>query len=413
MMQRVLLAGGGTGGHLFPGVAVCEELRRRLPDLDVLFVGSDRGIEARVLPSLDERFQAIEVRPLMGRGALELAKNLAALPRSAAHALSLVRGYRPDLASGLGGYVAGPILLSAAALRIPTALLEQNAHVGLTNRLLAPVVGRAYLTYEATAAQFGPRRARVLGNPVRRSFVEAARMARHDPVGVAARSRSILVLGGSQGARALNRAVPEALSRAGVAELGIAVLHQSGAEMVDEVARRYAELGINASVVPFIDDIVRAYVGATLVIARAGATTLAELCAVGCPSILVPYPYAADDHQSKNAAVLERAGAAVMLREPELTLEALSGSVAAVLRDPERRRAMAEAALSAGRPDAAAAIVDDLLQWLGVPNASVPEPEPERPSLGDAGEPPRESRRRRARGQLRVRCIDESIDAAG
>jgi UDP-N-acetylglucosamine--N-acetylmuramyl-(pentapeptide) pyrophosphoryl-undecaprenol N-acetylglucosamine transferase len=422
MIDRVLIAGGGTGGHLFPGVAVVEELRRRLPHLDALFVGTERGIEARALPQLGERFYAVDVKPLQGRKPLELARNLAALPRSGVQALSVVRSFRPDLAIGLGGYAAGPLLLGAAVLRVPTALLEQNVHVGLTNRLLAKSVGRAYLTYAETAPVFGGS-ARVLGNPVRRAFVEAARMARHDPAGALARSRTVLVLGGSQGARALNETVPEALARAGVGELGMTVVHQTGAEMAPAVAQRYRELGVHAEVVPFIDDIARAYVQASLVIARAGATTLAELCAIGRAAILVPYPHAAEDHQSRNALALERAGAALAMAERDLAVGPLAEHVRALLGDAGKRKAMEDAARRAGRPDAAAAIVDDLFGWLGVPSQAPPEPEDEPQRDGDAqrhgmrpaleSQPPPAIRRkpRVKRAELRMRAVDAALDA--
>jgi UDP-N-acetylglucosamine--N-acetylmuramyl-(pentapeptide) pyrophosphoryl-undecaprenol N-acetylglucosamine transferase len=255
--------------------------------------------------------------------------------------------------------------LAAATLRVPTALMEQNAHVGLTNRMLAPLVGRAYLTYPETAPAFAAQRARVLGNPVRRALVDAAHMAHSDPRGVEARSRSILVLGGSQGARALNENVPEALAAAGVKARGIPVLHQAGVSAVADVQARYDALGIAATVVPFIDDMARTYASSILVVARAGATSLAEICAIGRPSVLIPFPHAADDHQTRNAEALERAGAAIMVREAELGGAKLADSVRGLLEQEERRRAMATAARGQGRPDAAAAIVDDLLEWLG------------------------------------------------
>ncbi|MGD8858630.1 MAG: undecaprenyldiphospho-muramoylpentapeptide beta-N-acetylglucosaminyltransferase [Myxococcales bacterium] len=383
MIRRVLVAGGGTGGHLFPGIAVVEEMRRRLPDLDVLFVGTERGIEARVLPRLGERFSAVDVKPLMGRSPLQLTRNVLSLPRSGVHALSTVRSFRPDLAIGLGGYAAGPVLLAASALRVPCALLEQNAHVGLTNRLLKRTVGRAYLTFEETAGQFGHERARVLGNPVRRAFVDAARMAGHDPAGVEARSRTVLVLGGSQGARTLNQQVPEGLWRAGVGAMDIRIVHQTGPSMVEEVDRRYRDLGLKADVVPFIEDMARAYTNASMVIARAGATTLAELCAVGRPSILVPYPHAAQDHQAMNALALEGAGAAVAIREEDLTVDVLAEHARTMLTDTDLRRRMAEAARRRGRPEAAAAIVDDLFGWLGVSAPSAPASD-EGDDLGEA-----------------------------
>lgn len=366
MIERVVIAGGGTGGHLFPGIAVLEELRRRNAELDVTFVGTERGIEARVIPAMGERLETLDVHPLKGTDTAGFMKSLLKLPGAWGRAIGILRDAEPDVVLGVGGYASGPMLLAAASLGIPTALLEQNAHVGLTNRMLGPVVGRAYLTYDETAPTFGVK-ARVVGNPVRRAFVEAARRAQTDPDAFELRARRILVLGGSQGAKALNETVPEALARAGLAERGITVLHQTGASMRAEVAARYEALGVEAEVVAFVDDMARAYASSQIVIARAGATTLAEIEAIGRPSILVPYPHAADDHQARNAEALERAGAAIAIRQSALTAERLAGDVAALLDDRERRLAMAAAARAEGRPDAAAAIVDDLVAWLGGP----------------------------------------------
>ena len=235
--------------------------------------------------------------------------------------------------------------------------------------VLAPLVGRAYLTFDATAAAFG-KKARVVGNPVRRAFVDATRLAQTDPEGFEARARRILVIGGSQGAKKLNELLPVALSGLDLKALGIEVVHQTGAAMRDSVAESYGALGTRAEVGPFIDDRARAYSGAMRDIARAGATTLAELTAVGRPAILVPYPHAADDHQSKNAEELARAGAAIAIREDQLDEETLGRALRSLLTSPERRRSMAEAARRLGRPDAAAAIVDDLLGWLGQPTVA-------------------------------------------
>ncbi|MFW5875217.1 MAG: undecaprenyldiphospho-muramoylpentapeptide beta-N-acetylglucosaminyltransferase [Myxococcota bacterium] len=392
MIGRVIVAGGGTGGHLFPGLAVVEELRRREPGLEVLFVGTARGIEARLLPARSEKLELLAVRPLKGRGAGDLLRGLGVLPGAVGHAASIVRRFQPDLVLGVGGYAAGPVIAAAATLGRPTALLEQNAHVGLTNRLLAPLIGRAYVTFPRTAARFPDKRVRVCGNPVRRAFVDAARRAMTDPAGFEARSRTILVLGGSQGARALNETVPGALALARLHERGYEVVHQSGEAMRDAVEARYAELGIPARVVPFIDDMARAYADAAVVVGRAGATTVAELCAIGRPAILVPYPHAADDHQRKNAEALEAEGAARCIPQEELSAERLAGTLEPVLADPGRRRTMAEAARRFGRPDAAAAIVDDLCDWLGCtevrddeappPAVGVDDREPEEPEPG-------------------------------
>lgn len=365
MIERVIIAGGGTGGHLFPGIAVVEELRRRHRNLEVLFVGTERGIESRVIPGMGEKLETLDVRPLKGRTVAQLLGSLARLPSAWGRAASIVRQHRPDLVLGVGGYASGPMLVAAASLGVKTALLEQNAHVGLTNRLLARLVGRAYLSFEETAPLFGEA-ARVVGNPVRRAFVEASRRALVDPRGFDARARRILVIGGSQGAKRLNEVVPEALAKLAQREglRGLSVLHQSGAAMRDEVAARYAALGIEAEVVPFIDDVARAYTSASFVICRAGASTLAELAAIGRPAILVPFPFAADDHQAKNAESFARAGAAVCLREDVLDADRLAAEAKALLEDSERRGSMAAAMRERGRPDAAASIVDDLGTWL-------------------------------------------------
>jgi len=364
-MERIILAGGGTGGHLFPGIAVMEELRRREPDLGVLFVGTARGIETKVVPQLGERLVCLDVTPLKGRSPTQLVKSLAALPSAGLEAARIIQQFRPSLVLGVGGYAAGPMVLAARALGVPTALLEQNAHVGLTNRLLARVVDRAYLSFQETAAQFPTRAARVFGNPVRRSFVGVGRMARVDPLGFEMRARRILVIGGSQGAKVLNERVPEALARAGLADRSIEIVHQAGHAMCDSVRAHYERLGLTATVTPFIDDMARAYASAALVIGRAGATSLAEICAVGRPSLLIPFPHAADDHQWHNARALQERGAAIAVREESLTVESLAGEVSSLLNNPERRRAMAEAARGLGHPDAAASIVDDLCEWLG------------------------------------------------
>lgn len=367
MIRRVLVAGGGTGGHLFPGLAVVEELRRRVPDVQVYFVGTSRGIESRVLPARGEDLTLLEVTPLKGQGLSARVASFARIPTAMSGASALMRRLEPDLVLGVGGYASGPVLLAAALGGRPTAVLEQNASVGLTNRILARFVRRAYVTFDETVAVFGESKSRVTGNPVRRDFVDFAHRALSDPEGFESRARSVLVLGGSQGARKLNEVVPLGLQRAGVAERGLKVIHQTGESMRADVEERYRALGIDAEVVSFIDEIARAYANATLVVARAGASTLAELCAIGRASILVPFPFAADDHQTKNAAALEAQGAAICVPESNLDEQSLASAVTGLLDDPRKRQEMALFARQHGRPDAAAAIVDDLVDWLGGP----------------------------------------------
>lgn len=363
---RVIVAGGGTGGHLFPGLAVVEELRRRYPESEVLFVGTERGIESRVLPARGEVLRHLEVTPLKGRTPGQLVASLARLPGAGLQSLSVLREYRADLVLGVGGYASGPMLAAAVSAGVPSAVMEQNAHLGMTNKLIAPFVGRGYLTFSNTAAPFG-KRARVVGNPVRRAFVDAARAAASDPEGFEARARTLLVLGGSQGAQALNEAVPAAFGQLAelIASRKLSIVHQTGPAMRDAVAARYAELGLDAEVPSFIEDVARAYSSAAVVVCRAGATTLAELQAVGRPAVLVPYPHAADDHQRKNAEALAEDGAAVAIPQPRLSAERLAGELATLLTDTGKRSAMASAVRRRGRPDAAAAIVDDLAEWLG------------------------------------------------
>lgn len=374
MMQRILIAGGGTGGHFFPAVAIVEELRRRRPHLDVTFVGTRGGIEARLLPSLGERFEVIDVAPLRGRSACQKMAALGSLPASMARASALLRRHRPDVVLGVGGYASGPMLLAASLLRLRTALMEQNAVTGFTNRMLAPWVDRAYLSAPDSAGHFAARRVRLAGNPVRRAFVQAARRAMVDPQGFEAHCRRIVVLGGSQGAATLNRLVPDALAAAGVGRSGndIEVLHQAGERACEQVAARYGQLGIRAQVQPFWHDMAAVYASAKLVIARAGATSLAEICAVGRPAILVPYPFAADDHQRLNAQVLAAAGAALTLRETPALAEQLAASTRQLLQDDALRLGMAQDARRHGKPEAAAQVVDDLLDWLE--GAAAPRP---------------------------------------
>ena len=393
MIRRVLVAGGGTGGHLFPGLAVVNELRNRADDVEVLFVGTARGIEARLLPARGERLELLKVTPLKGQGSLARAKSVARLPLAFSKAASIVRSFNPDIVIGVGGYAAGPVLAAAAAMGVKTALLEQNAHVGLTNKMLASVVGRAYLTFEKTVHHFGESKARVCGNPVRREFVSVARRAAADPEGFESRANSILILGGSQGAKALNEAVPSVLAEVDLKSRGLKIVHQTGEAMRDAVQERYRELGVEAEVVSFIDDMARVYVNATLVIARAGATTLAEVCAIGRPSVLIPFPHAADDHQTKNAQALEELDAAQCVAESDIADGALLTSIVELIESPVLRQTMAEAARVQGRPDAAAEIVDDMLAWVcnggqatsESPIGTASEPSSSEPSIQNKG----------------------------
>lgn len=352
--MKLVVAGGGTGGHLFPGMAVAEAFSSLVPGAEVLFIGTERGLEARAVPARGMRLRLIDVHPIKGMGWRGLVRGVASVPRAVLQVRRILAEERPDIVLGVGGYASGPAIIAARSSGIPTAVLEQNAVPGLTNRFVGPLVSRAYVTFPESVARFPRGRAVVMGNPVRLAFVDRA--GAPEPA-----DGAILVFGGSQGARALNRIVPRAMKLAAPRR---PIVHQTGKADLDEVAALYRELGVEADVRPFIDDMAGALTAASLVICRAGATTLAELCAVGRASVLVPFPFATDDHQTHNAASLQAAGASVMLPEREMTPEKLAEIIRKLLADDSGRRQMAARALERGRPRAAEDIARDLLTLL-------------------------------------------------
>jgi UDP-N-acetylglucosamine--N-acetylmuramyl-(pentapeptide) pyrophosphoryl-undecaprenol N-acetylglucosamine transferase len=353
---RVLIAGGGTGGHLYPGVAVAREIQRRRPDAMVTFAGTARGIEARVIPR--EGFQ-LDVLRSAGLKATSIAarlRGLGLLPVSGADAWRILSRRTPDVVIGVGGYSSGPVVLAAAIRGIPTLLLEQNAVPGFTNRTLARFVSAAAVTFDETVAFFRGK-GFVAGNPVRPEFFEAE-AARSAP---ADRPR-LLIFGGSQGAHAINMAMVEAAPRLAADARRLAITHQTGERDLERVREAYRAAGLDARVEAFLFEMDREVKAADLVVCRAGATTIAELTAAGRPAVLIPLPTAADDHQRKNAEVLAKAGAAELLPQAGLTGEVLASRVLALAGDEARREEMARAARTFARPDAAKVIVDKVLE---------------------------------------------------
>lgn len=378
--MRVLIAGGGTGGHLFPGIALAEEVVDRHPRNDAIFVGTDRGLEARVVPQNGFVFEAIKSRGLKGMGFVKLLLGLLLLPLSFLSALSLLRKYKPDVVVGVGGYSSGPVVMSAWLMRIPTAIQEQNALPGLTNKILGKFVDAVFLSFEGAIPFFPYKRAHVLGNPIRRGLLENFLRSKtvHETF-------TLLIFGGSLGARGLNTRVIEALPFLKDLKGHIVITHQTGKNDLETVKKGYAEADFPADVREFIDDMAGAYLGADLVLCRAGATTLAELTVCKKPSILVPFPHATDDHQAVNAKALVDAGAAVMFREAELTGEKLAATIRELKNDPVRLQKMEKAAGALGRPEAAREIADVLqqlcLEKWGALTGKKREGEPLRPKL--------------------------------
>ncbi|MGH9354363.1 MAG: undecaprenyldiphospho-muramoylpentapeptide beta-N-acetylglucosaminyltransferase [Terriglobia bacterium] len=354
---RVLMAAGGTGGHIFPALAVAEELRarwngRRDPApgaCRIEFVGAGREIERRLIPAAGFPLHEVAAAGLKGVGAWRKLRNFLVLPRSFWEAWKLLSSFRPHIVVGVGGYVGGPVMLAAALRGISTLLIEPNAAPGFTNRVLAPFIRVAALGFEDAAAVYGAK-AQVTGHPVRAAFNSVAPKPHAPPY-------TILILGGSQGSVAINTAVTGALSFFSRQNGRYKLVHQTGKQDLERVSQSYKEAGISGEVSAFIDNVPRAFEGADLVIGRSGASTVAELAAAGKASLLIPFPHAADDHQLANARALERAGGARVLEQRELTTLRLFEEVTALC-TPEILSQMDRAARTLSHPDATARIAD-------------------------------------------------------
>jgi len=357
---RVIVAGGGTGGHLYPGIAVAREIARRAPDAVITFAGTSRGIEARVVPKEGFALDLIRSGGLKGKGIGDRLRGLGLLPLGGVDAWRLLSARRPDLVIGVGGYSSGPVVLLAALRGVPTLLLEQNAVPGLTNRSLARFVGAAAVTYDATLPFFRGR-GFVSGNPVRPQFLAIA-AAPPDRGGAPAR---VLIFGGSQGAHAINVAAVEAAPRLARTAVRLTITHQTGERDLEMVREGYRRAGLAARAEPFLFEMDREMSAAHVIVCRAGATTLAEITAAGRAAVLVPLPTATDDHQRKNAEVLAMSGAAEVIDQRDLTGERLATSILALAGDRDRRERMAAAARELAKPDAARVIVDRALLLAG------------------------------------------------
>ncbi|MCC6810065.1 MAG: undecaprenyldiphospho-muramoylpentapeptide beta-N-acetylglucosaminyltransferase [Deltaproteobacteria bacterium] len=347
--MKLMIAGGGTGGHLFPGIALAGAWVERAPKGEVFFVGTERGLEVKIVPAAGYRLELIDQVGIKRRGLVQTLKGLFMLPKSILQSMRIVRREKPAVAVGVGGYAAGPAILAAWLLRVPTLILEPNAVPGLTNRILAKIARVAISPYERAAAYFGKKLVKA-GIPVRPQIANALKTA----AATAQARRGVLVFGGSQGAKAINDAVMQAAPR--WAQSGVRVVHQTGPADRARVEAAYAGMGIDVR--DFIHDMAAEYAACDLVVCRAGASSLAELALCGKPAVLIPLPTAADDHQTKNAQAFADAGAGVLLRQSELTPERLDTTVRELLGDVTKLMAMADAAKKLGDPDAASRLAD-------------------------------------------------------
>ncbi|NOX24936.1 MAG: undecaprenyldiphospho-muramoylpentapeptide beta-N-acetylglucosaminyltransferase [Deltaproteobacteria bacterium] len=351
---RVIITGGGTGGHIFPGIAVAQEIKRRYAGARLLFAGTGRLVDRQAMRQYGFETQVMHGSALKGGSLGQKFKTLVKLPRNLFEAGKLIWAFKPDLVFGVGGYVTGPVIMAARLLGVATAIHEQNSVPGLANRILGRIAGRIFLSIPASEKYFNPAKCLCSGNPVRRDILAVGRVAAERPV--------LLVLGGSQGAHAVNRLLPAAAALAkDRLPVGFKVIHQSGVTDEAAVRQAYADHKINAEVAAFFSDMAAVYQRAALVVGRAGATTLAELTVLGQASILIPFPSAADDHQRKNADYLVKEGAARMLAENELTPEILAAEIVSIMTNRDLRRQMAENAAGLARPQAARVIVDECL----------------------------------------------------
>ena len=318
---RMLFAAGGTGGHLFPGVAVAEAARRDV-GAEILFVGTQQGMEKDMIPRLGFALQCIPAEQLRGRNWRGILHSLWAACRAVGVAWRVVRDFAPDLIFSIGGYASAPTVMVGWLRRIPCVLLEPNAIPGMTNKWLGRLATKICLGFPQTAALFPAQKVVCTGNPVRWNSSGVSESVK--PLAIQNQPCALLIFGGSAGARRLNQTMPQALALLGQHREHVRIVHQTGKADLAEVSATYARLGVQAEVVPFIDNMQEMYRATDLVVCRAGATTIAELTSLGKPAILIPYPYAVDDHQRANAEILVQAGAARMVLDTELTPEPVS-----------------------------------------------------------------------------------------
>jgi UDP-N-acetylglucosamine--N-acetylmuramyl-(pentapeptide) pyrophosphoryl-undecaprenol N-acetylglucosamine transferase len=360
MTGKVVIAGGGTGGHLFPGIALAEEFTRRKERWEVIFIGTGKGLERQVLSRWGFELMTIPAAPLKGKSWWGKAAGISTLFLGAWASAIILRRISPRLVIGLGGYSAGAVVLAAYLLGIKRVIQEQNVQPGFTNRIASRFSQRVFLSWSEGASFFPAAKVRVTGNPLRQGVLAGRGKKRGK------RGFTLLILGGSQGATAINRGMMDTLPALGKIKKDLRIIHQTGATDYQWVREGYEKASLEAVVYPFIDEMAPCYREACLAICGAGAATITELCAWGRASILIPYPYAADDHQRKNAQALVRQGAGRMISDAELSGERLAQEILSLYHNRLALNEMEQAAAALGQPDAAARIVDECYRLLGM-----------------------------------------------
>lgn len=356
--MKVIIAGGGTGGHLFPGIALAESLIEKYPEAQIIFVGTPKGLEAKVIPKTGYQLNFISVRGFVGKSLNEKVKSLMSLLKSMFESKNIVDSFSPDIVFGVGGYASFPIVLTASLKKIPTIILEQNTVPGLANKLLSKIVSAVAITYPETMEYFQREKTYLTGTPIRMRILEGDKQKAKKLFNIEEGRITILILGGSLGARKINKAMTEGLSYLLPFKNKIQIIHQTGESDYNWVSNEYKNLTFRATVLPFIYDMVEAYSVADLVISRAGASTVAELTAIGKASILIPYPYAAYNHQEMNARRLLSRGACELILDRELNGEVLAKKINKILTNPEIMKEMEMASRAFGKPHAGEKIIE-------------------------------------------------------
>ena len=355
-MNSFIMAGGGTGGHIIPAIAVAKELRRR--GHKPFFIGTKKGMEAKLIPQSNLDIEWIEIGGLNRVGLAQRMKSMMQLPFSILRVIGIIASRKPKAVFSMGGYVAGPVVIGARLMRLPIVVMEPNAIPGLTNRRMGRYVARALINFPETAKFFPEGRSELTGMPVRAEFFNLPPKAEGNVF-------TVLITGGSQGSRTLNNAARDSWSLFRSAGLPIRLIHQTGTAQHEELARQFGQSGLQGDVVPFINDMPGAFAAADVIVCRAGASTVSELAAAGKPSILVPFPFAADNHQQRNAEALAETGAARVILDSDMDGQRFFDEVSRLAQAPEELRVMAEKAREFAKPGAAERAAD-ILEELAV-----------------------------------------------
>ncbi len=355
--MKLIIAGGGTGGHVFPAIAVAEALQKIDPNAKITFIGTKRGIEKTAVPKAGYAIEFIIVSGIKGRSFIKKLRAFIEIPFAIFSSIRILRQIKPDALLGVGGYASGPSLLAAWLLGIPTAILEPNSIPGFANRILGIFARRIFGAFHQTGRYFCTKRFVVVGGPLRQEFAIKVKPNQKE-----SDKFQLLVVGGSLGAKALNDVLPKALAILSHSHFTLQVIHQTGSSDFARVQQAYQDLPLQADVRPFIYNMAETYAAADLIICRSGAGTCAEITAMGLPSILVPFPHAIYDHQTENARELVEAGAAILLPQAEMIPERLSQEILMLMQIPGHLKKMREAALSLGKIDAAEKIAHSALQ---------------------------------------------------